>query len=444
MSDKIIILGGGIAGLSLAYFLEKESLILEARDEIGGLARSYNINGVYYDIGPHIIFSKNKDILDFINQISDNNLIQRSNQIYHKGNLIKYPFENFLIQLKDKEEINYCRNTFLNNPYKNMKADNMLAFFLKTFGEGITKLYLQPYNEKIWKFDPAMMDTQMVERIPCPPDEDIINSCEGKFKEGYLHQLYFNYPKSGGIFSLCKAFRDRIKNKAEIKLNCKAVRIAKEKELWKTETSTGDAYYSNRIINCMPLHELISCLDSVPGNIKQACSDLKFNSIYIVIVNIKKETIGNHFSVTFPQKDIIFHRLNRLNFLGENYCLQDGSSTLLLEITYRKDSIYSKMSKNEIIDRCIKDLVKLGFISKDDVNFTDIRSENYAYVIYDLDNKRNKELILSYLRSLGIENCGRFAEFEYLNSDQVIEHSKKLSDKINSKLKGMINDISSR
>ena len=45
----------------------------------------------------------------------------------------------------------------------------MIQFFYKIFGEGITRTYLEPYNRKIWKFDPSFMDTQMVERIPKPP-----------------------------------------------------------------------------------------------------------------------------------------------------------------------------------------------------------------------------------------------------------------------------------
>ena len=61
---KIGILGGGIAGLSLAYFLKHKSVILEKEGEIGGLGRSFSLNGISYDVGPHIIFSKNKEILD--------------------------------------------------------------------------------------------------------------------------------------------------------------------------------------------------------------------------------------------------------------------------------------------------------------------------------------------------------------------------------------------
>lgn len=174
IKKNIGILGGGIAGLSLAYFLQdNSSAIIEKAKKVGGLCRSYQKNGLSYDIGPHIMFSKNKRVLKFMRTITKTHQLRRSNQIFLNGKFIKYPFENFLAMLKDKTQIDYCLDTFLNNPYKNMPADNMLAFFLKTFGEGITKLYLQPYNEKIWKFDPAMLDTQMVERIPKPPDEQL-------------------------------------------------------------------------------------------------------------------------------------------------------------------------------------------------------------------------------------------------------------------------------
>ena len=35
----------------------------------------------------------------------------------------------------------------------------------------------------------------MVDRIPRPPDDDIIKSAKGIDTEGYKHQLYFHYPK---------------------------------------------------------------------------------------------------------------------------------------------------------------------------------------------------------------------------------------------------------
>src|SRR5665647_2265302 len=183
MKTDVVALGGGIAGLSLASFLDRETVVLEREKVVGGLSRSYALNGISYDIGPHIIFSKNKEVLDLHTSIIETNQIRRSNQIFYKNRYIKYPFENDLAAL-DPDERDYCLAEFLSNPYQGYKPANMLQVFLSIFGEGITRTYLQPYNEKIWKFDPAYMDTQMVDRIPKPPREDVIKSAHGEATEG--------------------------------------------------------------------------------------------------------------------------------------------------------------------------------------------------------------------------------------------------------------------
>lgn len=428
-NTTIGLLGGGIAGLACAYFLERPSTIFERNKTVGGLSRSYEINGLYYDIGPHIIFSKNKEVLDFINTISDNQQLERSNMIFHNGQYIKYPFENFLAQLNNQKEIDYCLDTFLGNSYENIEPNNMLAFFLKTFGEGITRLYLQPYNEKIWKFDPSALDLEMVERIPKPPREHIISSAKGEFHEGYTHQLHFYYPKKNGAGNLCDGLLSRIKDKTEVKTDSPIIKIY-HKDKWNVQTDKETLQFDT-IINCMPIHELIKVLDNVPDDIRKITQKLLYNSIYIVIVNVKKDSVGENFSITIADRDTIFHRMNKLDFLGDNYKIE-GSSTFMLEVTFREGDKYSKMSKEEVTRICIKDMVKNKFIDSEmDVNFTDFRREKYAYVINDLDHRKNTDTVLSYLKGIGIESCGRFAEFEYLNSDKVIEHAMNLSATIN-------------
>lgn len=432
IKKNIGILGGGIAGLSLANFLKDRSVaIIEKAKKVGGLCRSYQKNGLSYDVGPHIMFSKNDRVLKFMTTITETHKLRRSNQIFLDGKFIKYPFENFLAMLEDKTKINFCLNTFLNNPYKNMPAGNMLAFFLKTFGEGITKLYLQPYNEKIWKFDPAMLDTQMVERIPKPPDTHIIESARGKFSEGYTHQLNFFYPVKGGYQSMVDAVFEKLTAKGvEIMTDEIITSIKFENNRWIVLTSKNH-YEFHRLVNCMPIHELVKLLRDVPVGIRDVVDQMFYNSIYIIVINVKEDTVGEHFAVTVPQQDVIFHRISKLDFLGKNYHLKDSRS-FLLEITFREGEKLDQMSPSRLIDRCIDDLVKIGFIgSREMVNFTDFHREKYAYVIYDLLHRRHADMVLDYFRSLGIESSGRWAEFEYMNSDKVIEHSMNLAEKIN-------------
>lgn len=426
--NNTIILGGGIAGLSLASFLKCRTTVLERQDAVGGLSRSYKLDGIDYDIGPHIIFSKNKEVLGLHTSMIETNQVRRSNQILYKGRYVKYPFENDLGKLP-AEDRDRCLQEFLHNPYEGYDASNMLQFFLKTFGEGITHTYLQPYNQKIWKFDPSCMDVQMVERIPKPPKEDVIASANGIETEGYTHQLYFHYPKRGGFQTLVDAYADGARKNGEVRTGIKIKAIGKDDAGWVVRTAQGDVR-GDRLINCLPLHELFKILPT-PDDIRATLDRLLYNSIHIVMLHVKHDSIGNNFALYIPDPDILFHRLSKLNFLGEAYCREGEASTLMAEVTFRPDSYLSTLDRATIEKRVVDDLVKIGFIRREDVVSVEIRTEHYAYVIYDLDHRKNVDHVLSYLRDQGIECVGRFAEFEYLNSDGVVEHTLRLAREIN-------------
>jgi protoporphyrinogen oxidase len=429
MKTDVLILGGGIAGLSLGYFLDREAVVLEREGTVGGLSRSYNMNGIVYDIGPHIIFSKNKEILDLHTSLVETSRIRRSNQIVYDGRFVKYPFENDLAALSDADR-DYCLTEFLNNPYEHYDHANMLQFFLKTFGEGITRLYLAPYNEKIWKFDPSCLDTQMVERIPKPLREDILASARGVSTEGYLHQLYFHYPKSGGFQTLVDAYRSGAERKGQKVLTGVNVRaLTRENETWRVETDS-ETFRCQKLVSCMPLHELMTYLEP-PAPVATALDRLLYNSIHIVMVQVRKDAIGDHFALYIPDKDIIFHRLSKLNFLGEEYKLPGEGSTLMAEVTFRAGSYLSSLSEDEIVTRTLDGLTKLGFIDRADVTDAALKTEKYAYVIYDLDHRKNVDIVLGWLREQGIRCAGRFAEFEYLNTDAVAEHTLALGRELN-------------
>ena len=149
------------------------------------------------------------------------------------------------------------------------------------------------------------------------------------------------------------------------------------------------------------------------------------------MVKVKKDTIGDHFALYVPEKSILFHRVSKLNYLGPSYCPQDGSTVLMAEVTFRPDSHLSTLSQEEIQIQVVKGLEECGFIKADDVQEVVTKYEKYAYVIYDLDHKKNIRHVLGYLEQQGIESVGRFAEFEYLNTDGVVENTLKLARKLN-------------
>src|SRR6185436_5455581 len=132
---SIGILGGGISGIALAAHLDADVDVLEKRARIGGLSGSIIENGFTFDAaGPHIMFSKNKEVLNLMVEVLGDNVHQRrrDNKIWFKGRLVKYPFENDLAALP-KEDNFECILGYLKNPNANATPSNLAEWSYATF-----------------------------------------------------------------------------------------------------------------------------------------------------------------------------------------------------------------------------------------------------------------------------------------------------------------------
>ena len=419
------ILGGGLAGLSTAYFLKDNCFVLEENNELGGLCRSFKKDGFVYDLGGHILFSKNKKILSEMVSWLGNNVGKkyRKNQVWYKDRFVKYPFENGLYSL-DKKEIFDCLMGYLIN--ENKEPKNLEEWCKYTFGNGIAEKYLIPYNEKIWKHDLKNISTHWVERIPKPPMNDIIKSAIGIRTEGYKHQLHFYYPKIGGINSLINFLQNNVKN---IEKGFKVTEIKKKNNKWKVSNGSQIKEF-DRIISSIPVFDLISCLDGVPAEVKGALKRLNYNSLIVVLIGIKNETFNNKTAIYIPDRNILPHRVCFMKYFS-NKNAPEGCSHLIAEITVKPNDALLKMKNSTIVEKVSSQLERICGFSKKEIISTDIQRVKYAYVIYDKNYSKNTDIVFSYLNDLGIYCTGRFGTFQYINMDTCVEMSKRLVRSLN-------------
>jgi protoporphyrinogen oxidase len=419
------ILGGGIAGLSLSYFLGDQSEVLEKSDQCGGLCKSFVADGFTFDLGGHIIFSTDKEILNFELSLLEGqtNKLFRKSSIWFKGRHIKYPFENGIGAL-DKEDIFECLYGFLDNPQR--PQNNFEDWIYNTFGKGFAEKYMIPYNTKIWKMPPQEMGTLWVERIPKPPAEDIVKAALGIETEGYLHQLYFHYPKTGGFQTLPRAFENLIEGR--IRRNFPVTNVRKTRQGWEV-TNGGETLEYKRLINTMPIFDFLKTLDAVPAKVQKAVDGLNYNSFIVVMIGLDHERELDKLSTYFPQPDLIFHRVVFFDYFGKNY-VPKGCSSMVCEITSREHLKPWTMTDDQIVNEVIDGLEREGFIKREQVIKTAVERIKYAYVLYDQTREENLKIIYDWAKTEGIELCGRFAEFIYMNSDSVIRSAKNCSERL--------------
>lgn len=423
---KIGILGGGITGVALARYLKHPTEILEATDRTGGLCKTIWKDGFGYDIGGHIIFSKYKEINEMIDNLLVGNLNKRKrvNKILLNGRYVKYPFENDLGSLT--EEDNYeCLIGYLKKNYPEPKT-NLKEWAYYTFGKGISEKYFIPYNEKIWNCPAEQLSLEWVDRIPKPPMEDVVKSSLGMETEGYQHQLYFRYPTYGGIEALVKSLEN---NGQEIELNYKIKKIKKTSSGWLVSNGNNDKYY-DKIIISFPIHEAIKCFEDVPEEVATTIDNLHYNSISIVMLGINNASLLDKGAIYIPDKTVLAHRVCFMGYFSKNV-VRPGTSSLIAEITTNPGDGVHEMNDAEIIERVKNDLDRIDIINKDDVIVSDVSRFKYGYPVYNLDYYKNIKIMKDYFKDIGVELCGRFAEFEYINFDECLKRAVSLAERIN-------------
>lgn len=72
----------------------------------------------------------------------------------------------------------------------------------------------------------------------------------------------------------------------------------------------------------------------------------------------------------------------------------------------------------------VRDLDRLGFSPRSALKSAATRTYKYAYVIYDLDHRKNTDTVLNWLKSRGLESIGRFGAFEYINMNTAVEQAR--------------------
>ena len=422
------ILGGGLAGITIAAHLGPDCEVLEKDSRGGGHCQTVQEQGFTYDAGgPHIIFSRNQEMVDYMVSLLGSNVHQarRANKIFYRGRYVKYPFENGLYDLDPQDRFE-CLYHYIKNDYPPPKS-NFKEWLYHHFGKGLAEKYLIPYNEKIWNVPAEELGLEWVEgRVPKPPVEDVIKAAVGVETEGYTHQLYFNYPLRGGIESLPCALEKQV---ARITPDFTVERIWRESGGWCVSNGRTTCRYE-QIVATIPIQELAHALEGVPAEVIAAVDSLRYNSLITVAVGFDHTRLPDYTAIYVPDPEIRFHRLSfPAAFSPHN--APAGQSIVQAEITTNPGDGTHEMPDGEILADVVGDLEGMQLGRASEVCYSRVIRTKYGYVVQDDNCRRNLRQAKAYFEEIGIALCGRVAEFEYINMDVCIDRARKVAQKLN-------------
>jgi UDP-galactopyranose mutase len=467
-SYPVVVIGAGPTGLSAAYHLGSQALLIEQNERVGGWCRSIVDHGFTFDYAGHIMFSKD----DYVHQmyrllLGDNVHWQdREAWIYSKGVYTRYPFQGALYGLPPSV-IKECivgaiaarfgsldgkggangspANGKVLKPLEDCCADgtieangdtaacapgqageprNFEEFIYKVWGAGIAKHFAVPYNRKLWAVPLAEMETSWLGgRVPLPDLEEMIEGALQPVPKPMGPNARFGYPLRGGFQALMDGFLPHLK--AELRLNTRVASISPSRR--RLTLADGRQVPYRTLISTMPLPVLVRLMGAeAPTAIQKSAAGLRHVSVRCVNLGIGRENLTEKHWIYYPE-DTVFHRI----FVQGNaspHCNPPGGFGLTCEITYSEHKPLP-CDGPALIERCIQDCHKVGIFRPEDpvwaANQVDMP---HAYVVYDHARAGNVEAIREWLAEHGVILAGRYSEWEYYNSDHAFLAGKRAAE----------------
>ena len=426
------IIGAGASGLSLALMLDGDVTIFEASERTGGHCHATIRDGWTFDRGPHIMFSRDQEVLDFmIASLGDNvHQSRRNNRVFVDGRMVKYPLENDLAGLT-LDARSHCLLDYLFNEHSDLaeSPSNLDEWFVGNFGDGMTDLYFRPYNEKIWNVPLRELSMSWSERIPSPPPEDVVKGALGVPTEGHLHQLNYHYPLVGGYQAITDAWT-RLIPASSLRLNTTVTSVTKRGAGIDVTTRGGTEHF-DRVVSTAPMTSLLTMVNDVPSSIRDAVSSLRVNPIDVITLGYRGTDPNKFTAVYFADEGYLPNRVSSPSVFSPRNA-PDGCFSLQAEITFSPGDGYLAVADEDLIAHVHEGFVSSGLVESGcEPVFRDVQRLEFAYVVYTNGYEDAVALVREWARGVGVSIHGRFGSFDYLNVDGCVRRSQELASELN-------------
>ncbi len=423
-NQSVVILGGGPTGLGAARRLieigEADIRVFDENACAGGLASSFvDTQGFTWDIGGHVQFSHYSYFDNLMNDLLGDQWLEhmRESWIWMRDRFIPYPLQNN-IHLLPREEFQQCICGLIDSIKRGPAAcGNFHEWIEASFGTPLSKIFLLPYNFKVWAHQPASMSTHWVGERVATVDlvRVIFNALEGKEDKNWGPNNRFRFPLRGGTGRIWRTLASRLPTNV-FQPNRRCVRIETAKRRIHFEDGSAETY--DRLISTIPLDVLISLADI--ESLKPCVERFRYSTVHVVGIGLKG-TPPPHLEtkcwIYFPEDNCPFYRATVFsNYSPNNVPDITRFWSLMVEVS---ESPYKPVDRASLVDSVVDGLLATKLIgSSNDVASVWTYSACHGYPTPFLGRDRLVEPILAELEDVNIYSRGRFGGWKYEVSNQ--------------------------
>ncbi|RMG42668.1 MAG: FAD-dependent oxidoreductase [Acidobacteria bacterium] len=436
----ILILGGGLAGLSAAWHLARRlpdvpRLILEKESEPGGLCRSAERGGFVFDFTGHYLHLRDPETTRWVLELLGGELevVARRAEIHCRGKRLPFPFQAHLHGL-DAETVARCLVDFVRARERPLPEDDTMPFGVwarRVFGDGIAEAFLIPYNAKLFCADPDELTAEWVAwAVPRPSLEQVVRGALGLPNHGLGYNPTFRYPRRGGIGRLAAALAEQVGADLRLGAEVEAVDVARRE----VRLAGGERLPYERIVSTIPLPSL---LRRVTGDraregqeeLAELAGRLRWTAVDEVRIGVRRASLagGAHW-IYFPEPEFPFYRVG----FPSNVCpamAPPGCSSISVE--FARPAGAPVPEDTALLEAAREGLARAGILEASERPLLWERAVlDPAYVLFDRHRTPAVGAALARLERHGILSIGRFGAWTYSYMERALIDGRQAAERV--------------
>jgi protoporphyrinogen oxidase len=309
-----VVLGGGPAGLTAGYLLAKQGrpvIVLEAEDQLGGIAKTVERDGYRFDLGGHRFFTKAKEVDALWHEIMREEFLRRPrmSRIYWNGKFLHYPLRGAdVIKKLGPVELTRSMFSYLRAALKRKGEEKTLEQWVSNrFGKRLFELFFKSYTEKVWGVPTSEIRAEWAaQRIK---NLNFFSAAKAAFfgnKNDEHTSLIgeFNYPRYGPG-QMWETMADDIRALGgEIRLETPVTGVRVEGGRVVEIHTPGETFGPGQVISSLPLRSIVGLSgESADGEVVEAARGLRYRDFLTVSLVLEGED-------PFPDNWIYIHEPN--------------------------------------------------------------------------------------------------------------------------------------
>jgi len=435
---QVVVLGGGLAGLSAGYELVKAGhavTIIEKENAVGGLARTIEKNGFRFDTGPHRWYTKNDMVNNWMLKLLGKEVIKvpRLTRIYFDNIFFEYP-----IKVKSTlAGMGLVRTVFAVTDYiivwllgKFHKTTplSLEEGYIQKFGPTLYKMFFKRYSEKLWGRPNTEISADWIGQRT--RGFDIFTILKDLFfKQNKIVSFVdeFSYPEKG-IGRIAERLAESIKRGGgKILLKSEVATVNSQKNRITSIVirgkSSSQKISGDEFVSSIPLSDLVTSLQpAATDEIMLVNRKLAYRDELQVALFVKKTKITPDTWIYVHSLEIPFVRMMEMDNWSQKLSPK-GTTTLVFEIACNIGDQYWEMSDKDLITLVTDSFVhEFKVLKHTDVLSGMVHRMPKEYPVYHIGYKEDLEVLKEFLsKYANLQIVGRNGTFRYNNMDHSIE-----------------------